>query len=66
LFSLPFFIVLLVAGLGFALHVLWELAVLLLVLWLVGLAIGCGEGTGSPHFYRWSSPLAPLPAEIGK
>ncbi len=45
--------VLLFAGLGFALQVLWIVAVVLLMLWLVGFAIGRGEGAGSGHFYRW-------------
>ena len=46
-------IVLLVAGVGFALHLLWIVAAVLLVLWLVGFAIGRGERAGSHHFYRW-------------
>jgi hypothetical protein len=50
---LALLVVLLFAGLGFALHVLWVVAALLLVLWLVGFAIGRGEGAGSRHFYRW-------------
>ncbi len=45
--------VLLFAGLGFALHVLWIVAAVLLVLWVVGFAIGRGESAGSRHFYRW-------------
>lgn len=46
-------LVLVFAGLGFALHVLWILAGVLLVLWLVGLVVGRGEQAGSRHFYRW-------------
>jgi hypothetical protein len=46
-------VILIVAGAGFALHVLWILAVVLLVLWLVGFAIGRGEGAGNHRFYRW-------------
>lgn len=46
-------VVLLFAGLGFALHVLWIAALVLLVLWLVGFAVGRGENAGSRHFYRW-------------
>lgn len=41
------------AGLGFALHVLWVVAAVLLVLWLIGLVVGRGEGAGSHRFYRW-------------
>jgi len=46
-------VVLLFAGLGFALHVLWIVALLLLVLWLIGFAVGRGENAGSRRFYRW-------------
>ncbi len=50
---LGFLIVLLFAGLGFALHLLWIVAAILLVLWLVGFAVGRGESAGSRRFYRW-------------
>ncbi len=50
---LAFLLVLLFAGLGFALHLLWVVAIVLLVLWLVGAAIGRGESAGSRHFYHW-------------
>jgi hypothetical protein len=53
LLLLAFLVVLIFAGLGFALHFLWIVAVVLLVLWLVGFAIGRGEGAGKGHFYRW-------------
>ena len=36
-------VVLLFFGLGFALHVLWVAAVVFLVLWLIGFALGRGE-----------------------
>ena len=50
---LALLIVLLVAGLGFTFHVMWILAGVLLVLWVVGFVIGRGEGAGSRHFYNW-------------
>jgi hypothetical protein len=53
LLLLAFLLVLLFAGLGFAMHFLWIVAVVLLVLWLVGFVMGRGEGAGSRHFYRW-------------
>lgn len=53
LILLVFLIVLLVAGLGFALHFLWIVAAVLLILWLVGFAVGRGEGAGRHGFYRW-------------
>jgi len=53
LLLLAFLVVLLFAGLGFALHLLWIVAVVLLALWLVGFAVGRGENAGSRRFYRW-------------
>lgn len=50
---MPYSWFLVVAGAGFALHVLWVVAVILLVLWVIGLAIGRGEGAGRHRFYRW-------------
>jgi hypothetical protein len=50
---LALIVVLLFAGLGFTLHLLWIVAAVLLVLWLVGLVIGRGEGAGRHGFYRW-------------
>jgi hypothetical protein len=35
------------------LHILWVAAVVLLVLWLVGFALGRGESAGTHRFYRW-------------
>ncbi len=52
-FLLAFLIVLLFAGLGFALHFLWTVAAILLVFWVVGMAFGRGEGAGRHGFYRW-------------
>jgi hypothetical protein len=50
---LALLLVLLFFGLGFALHFLWVVAVVLFVVWLVGLALGRGESAGSHRFYRW-------------
>ena len=49
---LALLLLLLFAGLGFALHFLWVVAVVLLVAWLIGLALGRGESAGSHRFYR--------------
>lgn len=46
-------VVLIVAGAGFALHVLWVVAVVLLALWLIGFVLGRGEGAGNHRFFRW-------------
>lgn len=50
---LAFLLVLVFFGLGFALHLLWILAAIFLVLWLIGYAVGRGESAGRHHFYRW-------------
>lgn len=50
---LALLLVLIFVGLGFTLHVLWIVAAVLLVLWLIGLVIGRGESAGSRRFYRW-------------
>jgi hypothetical protein len=50
---LAFLLVVLFAGLGFAVHALWIAAIVLLVLWIIGLAVGRGEGSGRHGFYRW-------------
>ena len=53
LILIAFLLVLIFAGLGFALHFLWIVAAILLVLWLVGFAVGRGESAGNHRFYRW-------------
>jgi hypothetical protein len=45
-------LVLLLGGLGFALHVLWIAAIILLVAWLVGFVVARGSG-GHARWYRW-------------
>jgi hypothetical protein len=37
-------------GLGFAIHVLWWIALAVLVLWLLGFLVRAGEGG---RWYRW-------------
>ena len=46
-------VVLIFAGAGFALHVLWIAAVIFAIFWLIGLALGRGESAGRHRFYRW-------------
>ena len=50
---LALLLVFLFFGLGFAVHLLWIAAVILFVFWIVGFAIGRGEGAGARRFYRW-------------
>ena len=46
---------LLFAGLGFAIHLLWIIAVIVFFVWLVGWAFARGEGAGSRRMWygRW-------------
>ena len=53
LILLALLLVVLFVGLGFALHVLWIVAVILFVLWLIGLVLGRGENAGNHRFFRW-------------
>ncbi len=50
---LALLLVLILFGAGFAVHLLWILAAILLVLWVVGFAIGRGESAGTHRFYGW-------------
>ena len=40
----------LLGGLGFALHALWWIAAIVLIVWLAGFAVRAGEGN---RWYRW-------------
>lgn len=53
LLLLALLLVLIFFGVGFTVHFLWIVAAILLVLWLIGLAVGRGESAGRHHFYRW-------------
>jgi hypothetical protein len=44
---------LLLGGLGFAIHILWWLALIVLFVWLLGFLIRVGEGAGRGRWYRW-------------
>jgi hypothetical protein len=44
---------LLLGGLGFAVHILWWIALIVLVVWVLGFAIRVGEGTTRGRWYRW-------------
>jgi len=50
---LLFLLVLILAGAGFALHLLWIAAIIFAVFWVIGIALGRGESAGQHHFYRW-------------
>jgi membrane protein YdbS with pleckstrin-like domain len=44
---------LILGGLGFILHILWWIALVVLALWLVGFLVRMGEGTSRGRWYRW-------------
>ena len=50
LILLVLILAILLGGLGFLLHALWILALIVLVAWLVGFAVRTGEGR---RWYRW-------------
>ncbi len=49
---LALLIVLIFFGLGFALHVLWWIAIIALVVWLLGFVLRVGESAGRSR-RRW-------------
>lgn len=53
LLILALLLVFLFFGLGFAIHLLWIIAVIFFVLWLIGFAVGRGASAGRHRFYRW-------------
>ncbi len=49
-------IALILGGLGFAIHVLWWIALVVLVIWLLGFMFRSAEvvgGRGRGRWYRW-------------
>jgi hypothetical protein len=44
---------LILGGLGFAIHVLWWIALVVLAIWLLGFLLRAGEGAGRGRWYRW-------------
>jgi hypothetical protein len=45
---------LILGGLGFAVHVLWWIAIAVLVLWMIGWVFGVAEGGSRRRWYgRW-------------
>jgi hypothetical protein len=52
LILLAFLVILLFAGLGFALHLLWIVAIVMLVFWVAGVALGRGSSAGRHRFFH--------------
>jgi hypothetical protein len=47
-------VVLIIGGIGFAVHVLWWIALAALFVWLLGFIVRTGErAAGRRHWYRW-------------
>lgn len=46
-------VVLILFGLGFALHLLWWLAIAALILWLLGFVVRGAETSSRRRWYRW-------------
>jgi hypothetical protein len=46
-------VILILFGLGFAIHVLWWLALAALVLWVLGFFLRVGETIAKPRRRRW-------------
>lgn len=46
-------LVLLLFGAGFALDVLWWIAIAVLVIWLLGFVFRADSGGGRARWYRW-------------
>ncbi len=44
---------LLLGGLGFAVHILWWIALIVLVVWVLGFLLRVGEGGSRSRWYRW-------------
>ncbi len=53
LILLVLLLALLLGGLGFAVHILWWIALIVLVVWVLGFAIRVGEGGARSRWYRW-------------
>ncbi|AUG81663.1 hypothetical protein CFP65_7058 [Kitasatospora sp. MMS16-BH015] len=44
---------LILGGVGFAVHVLWWVALAILVIWLIGFLLPAGGRGGGRRWYRW-------------
>ena len=50
---LALLVILLLSGLGFAVHVLWWVALAALVIWLLGFVVRMGETAARPRRRGW-------------
>jgi hypothetical protein len=61
LILLVLLLALILGGLGFAIHILWWIALIVLVVWLLGFLLRVGEGGSRSRWYRWLQAAAGLP-----
>jgi hypothetical protein len=64
LILLVLLIALLLGGLGFAVHILWWIALIVLVVWVLGFLIRVGEGGSRSRWYRWLQAAGADPGRI--
>jgi hypothetical protein len=55
LILLVLLLALLLGGLGFAVHILWWIALIVLIVWILGFLVRVGEGGSRSRWYRWLS-----------
>ncbi len=53
LILLVLLLAILLGAVGFAVHLLWWIALVVLVLWLLGFLFRAGEGSSRGRWYRW-------------
>jgi len=53
LILLVLLLAILLGAVGFAIHLLWWIALVVLVLWLLGFLVRLGEGSSRGRWYRW-------------
>jgi len=64
LILLVLLLALLLGGLGFAVHILWWIALIVLVVWVLGFLLRVGEGGSRRRWYRWLRGPRPDPGRI--
>jgi hypothetical protein len=64
LILLVLLLALLLGGLGFAVHILWWIALIVLVVWVLGFLVRVGEGGSRRRWYRWLP--TPPPERAGR
>src|SRR5215469_17426160 len=66
LILLVLLLALLLGGLGFAVHILWWIALIVLIIWVLGFLVRAGEGGSRSRWYRWLPAAGPDPRRAGR